>query len=219
MKSFFLIQWLSGLPIRRKLYLIIGLLFANLLIVISLGVFGFTFLSNVRSFVGAEGLWAKAQKNAIFSLSNYTLSHSERDFISYKDALEVPRSYNKARLAMMKSPIDFAGATPLNIDDTVMAKLRRESARQGRTMSGLVESALRLLFKAEQAPRKKLPPLLNSEGYDLVNFGSSRAGGVTQVTVGGVSAPRSAKTSISVFHMKNLWPKPRVFWTTASRSS
>ena len=36
--------------------------------------------------------------------------------------------------------------TTLNIDDTVMAKLKRESARQGRTMSELVETALRRFF-------------------------------------------------------------------------
>ena len=33
----------------------------------------------------------------------------------------------------------------LNIDDTVMAELKREAARQGRTMSEMVELALRLL--------------------------------------------------------------------------
>ncbi|MFN8718824.1 MAG: ribbon-helix-helix protein, CopG family, partial [Gemmatimonadaceae bacterium] len=33
--------------------------------------------------------------------------------------------------------------TTLNIDDTVMDRLRRESARTGRTMSELVETALR----------------------------------------------------------------------------
>jgi hypothetical protein len=45
--------------------------------------------------------------------------------------------------------------TTLNIDDTVMAQLKRESVRQGRTMSELVETALRLLFRS----RKKLEPL------------------------------------------------------------
>ena len=50
--------------------------------------------------------------------------------------------------------------TTLNIDDTVMAQLRREAARQNRTMSELVEAALRLLFHAGQRQRKKkLPPL------------------------------------------------------------
>jgi hypothetical protein len=49
--------------------------------------------------------------------------------------------------------------TTLNIDDTVMARLRRESARTGRTMSELVETALRRLLqsKAEPAPTAPLP--------------------------------------------------------------
>ena len=48
--------------------------------------------------------------------------------------------------------------TTLNIDDTVMAELKREAARQGRTMSELVETALRLLLRS---PRKRteLPSL------------------------------------------------------------
>lgn len=48
--------------------------------------------------------------------------------------------------------------TTLNIDDSVMAQLRRESARQGRTMSELVETALRLLF-APKRRQAELPPL------------------------------------------------------------
>lgn len=48
--------------------------------------------------------------------------------------------------------------TTLNIDDTVMARLKRESAQQGRTMSELVESALRLLFRSRK-PQPPLPPL------------------------------------------------------------
>jgi Ribbon-helix-helix protein, copG family len=40
--------------------------------------------------------------------------------------------------------------TTLNIDDTVMAQLKREAARQRRTMSELVETALRMLFRSEK---------------------------------------------------------------------
>lgn len=50
--------------------------------------------------------------------------------------------------------------TTLNIDDTVMARLRREAARQNRTMSELVEAALRLLFHSGQPKRKKKLPRL-----------------------------------------------------------
>ena len=42
--------------------------------------------------------------------------------------------------------------TTLNIDDTVMAQLKREAARQKRTMSDLVETALRGLFRSQKKP-------------------------------------------------------------------
>jgi hypothetical protein len=48
--------------------------------------------------------------------------------------------------------------TTLQIDDEVMAQLGHEAARQGRTMSELVETALRGLFRAQNAPID-LPPL------------------------------------------------------------
>jgi hypothetical protein len=49
--------------------------------------------------------------------------------------------------------------TTLNIDDTVMERLRKESARQGRTMSELVEAALRLFFRASKRKPRELPDL------------------------------------------------------------
>jgi hypothetical protein len=52
----------------------------------------------------------------------------------------------------------FLMKTTLNIDATVMAELKREAARQGRTMSELVETALRLLLRS-QRKHKRLPPL------------------------------------------------------------
>jgi len=55
----------------------------------------------------------------------------------------------------------FHTKTTLNIDDTVMARLRQEAALQRKTMSELVEAALRLLFQSgSRKPRaKKLRPL------------------------------------------------------------
>ena len=47
----------------------------------------------------------------------------------------------------------------LNIADPVMEQLRREAARQNKTMSELVEAALHLLFHStRQAKKKKLRP-------------------------------------------------------------
>jgi Ribbon-helix-helix protein, copG family len=55
----------------------------------------------------------------------------------------------------------FHMKTTLNIDDTVMAQLKREAARQRRTMSELVETALRGLFRS-QRKHQDVPPLPTS---------------------------------------------------------
>ena len=48
--------------------------------------------------------------------------------------------------------------TTLNIDDSIMARLKQEAAQRGCTMSQLVESALRLLFQSQKR-RPELRPL------------------------------------------------------------
>jgi hypothetical protein len=55
--------------------------------------------------------------------------------------------------------------TTLIIDDGIMARLKRESARTGRTMSELVEAALRLMLQT-RPERIELSPLpsFNSGG-------------------------------------------------------
>jgi hypothetical protein len=55
--------------------------------------------------------------------------------------------------------------TTLNIDPATMAKLKREAARQGRTMSEMVETALRLMLR-DQRKREALPelPVFHSGG-------------------------------------------------------
>ena len=60
--------------------------------------------------------------------------------------------------------------TTLNIDDTVMRRLREEAARRDTTMSALVEAGLRLVLADEGTAggnRSKLPelPRWNSGGH------------------------------------------------------
>jgi Ribbon-helix-helix protein, copG family len=60
----------------------------------------------------------------------------------------------------------FHMKTTLNIDETVMRQLKREAARQERTMSELVETALRSLFQSQK------------EAVDLSSLPVYRSGGV-----------------------------------------
>lgn len=48
--------------------------------------------------------------------------------------------------------------TTLNINESVMSRLKQEAARRGCTMSELMESALRLLLTAKEIP-SPIPPL------------------------------------------------------------
>ena len=52
--------------------------------------------------------------------------------------------------------------TTLNIDDTVMQRLREEAPRRGTTMSALVEAGIRRILDedpSEASTRDSLPPL------------------------------------------------------------
>ena len=69
----------------------------------------------------------------------------------------------------------FHMKTTLIIDDTVMARLRRESARSGRTMSELVETALRRMLQAKP-DAVELPPLPSfKSGGALVDIADREA--------------------------------------------
>ena len=60
--------------------------------------------------------------------------------------------------------------TTLNISDVVMKQLKEEAARQGKTMSELVEMALRKLFQRRRRI-PALPPLPSFDsGGSLVNL-------------------------------------------------
>jgi hypothetical protein len=69
----------------------------------------------------------------------------------------------------------FHMKTTLTIDDSVMARLRRESARTGRTMSELVETALRRLLQSKPEA-VELPPLPSfNSGGALVDIADREA--------------------------------------------
>jgi hypothetical protein len=65
--------------------------------------------------------------------------------------------------------------TTLNIDDSVMARLRRESARTGRTMSELVETALRRLLQAKPDSIELRPLPSFKSGGALVDIADREA--------------------------------------------
>ena len=80
--GFFLYRWFRNVSIARKLYFTVGAM--ALLIGIELFVLFFCLstLSSLRAYVGGEGLWSKAEKDAVFHLYRYGVSRTERITIS-----------------------------------------------------------------------------------------------------------------------------------------
>lgn len=65
--------------------------------------------------------------------------------------------------------------TTLNIDDTVMSQLKREAARQQRTMSEIVEAALRTLFRSSKKRARVAPLPAFHGGGELVDIANQDA--------------------------------------------
>ncbi len=64
-------------------------------------------LHGVRAFVGGEGLWSKAQKNAILNLHLYVNSGEKRYYLKFEEDLEVIRGDSLAREELEKDSGDF----------------------------------------------------------------------------------------------------------------
>ena len=59
----------------------------------------------------------------------------------------------------------------LNLSKVMIARLKREAVRQGRTLSELVEWALRAMFEQRKQPPKRLPKLPRFRmGHALVDI-------------------------------------------------
>lgn len=59
-------------------------------------------MSAVRSYVAGESLWSKGQKDAIHYLSLYAISHDNRDYLKYREALAIPLGGHALREALEK---------------------------------------------------------------------------------------------------------------------
>jgi signal transduction histidine kinase len=69
--------------------------------------FAISTLSSVRAFVGGEGLWSKAQKDAVYHLRKYYRTNSEEEYRQFQEFMKVPLGDHKTRLELMKKEPDI----------------------------------------------------------------------------------------------------------------
>jgi two-component system, cell cycle sensor histidine kinase and response regulator CckA len=117
---------LQHLPVAKRLLLIVGVFVAIVVCVFALGVLRAEILSGVRAYVGGEGLWSKAEKRAVLSLTEYGESRNEADFQQYLREIAVPIGDKQARLQLQLPNPDM--------------KLVRDGLIQGRNSADDVEN-------------------------------------------------------------------------------
>ena len=96
------------LPAPKKLVVMLWLFLVVVVGLLALSYMTIENLSAARAYVGGEGLWSKAQKQAVHDLLRYSISQSERDFETYQKALLVPLGDRQARLELEKPVPDMS---------------------------------------------------------------------------------------------------------------
>jgi len=89
MKGLRLFRWFKDVSIAKKLYLTVGLMATLIAIELGALVFSINTLSSVRAYVSGEGLWSKAQKDAMYQLLRYSRTHNEADYQKFKEFMKV----------------------------------------------------------------------------------------------------------------------------------
>jgi len=100
----------TTIPRGRRLVLIVWVFVAIVVCLLTAAVYSLELLAAGRAFVGAEGLWSRAQKDATFHLTRYALDGNDADFKAYQRAIAVPRGDRQARLELSKPDPDYAAA-------------------------------------------------------------------------------------------------------------
>jgi signal transduction histidine kinase len=107
MKKAPFIRRLKDVSITKKLYFTVGIMAVLIIFELVCLWFSIHTLSSVRAFVGAEGLWSKAQKDAIYYLHKYHRTHSEKDYLTYRKFLTVQAGDHKTRMELLVGDPDM----------------------------------------------------------------------------------------------------------------
>lgn len=99
---FLLYRWFRDISIARKLYFTVGTMALLIGVELFFLLFSLNTLSSLRAYVGGEGLWSKAQKDAVFHLYRYGVSGTERDYELFQQFMRVPLGDAKTRGELLK---------------------------------------------------------------------------------------------------------------------
>ncbi|HXW97245.1 MAG TPA: ATP-binding protein, partial [Gemmatimonadales bacterium] len=88
--------------IERQALLSGALVLLSVLALLLIAFLGFDTLSSARAYVGGEGLWSKAQKDAVYHLTRYATGRDPADFEAFRQSLTVPLGDRLARVELQR---------------------------------------------------------------------------------------------------------------------
>ena len=107
MKGVSLFKWFRNVSIAKKLYFTVGIMATLIAIELGALVFSINILSSVRAYVNGEGLWSKAQKDAMYQLLRYSRTQDEADYLKFKEFMKVPGGDHKTLVELSKENPDM----------------------------------------------------------------------------------------------------------------
>lgn len=90
------------MSIARKLYFTVGIMALLILVELVVLFFSINTLSSVRAYVCGEGLWSKAEKDAMGQLIKYARTHNEADYRQFTEFMKVPLGDHKTLVELNK---------------------------------------------------------------------------------------------------------------------
>lgn len=131
----FIRMW-KNISVAKKLYAVVGLMAFLIAIELFTLLFAMNTLSAVRAFVMGEGLWTKAQKDAVHSLYQYALYGDEKHYVEFHNHLEVNQGDHYARIELSKPNFDY--------------EVVRDGFLQGKNHPDDIDGMIKLLLRAHQ---------------------------------------------------------------------
>jgi len=110
MKKLSFSRWFRNVSIAKKLYFTVGIMAMLILVELVVLFFSINTLSSVRAYVGGEGLWSKAQKDAMGQLIKYARTHNEADYQQFREFMKVPKGDHIALVELNKPQPDIEAA-------------------------------------------------------------------------------------------------------------
>jgi len=100
-------KWFRNVSIAKKLYFTVGIMALLIALELWVLIFSINTLSSVRAYVGGEGLWSKAQKDALYELLEYARTRKEADYVKFLGFMKVNQGDHKTRLELSKEHPDM----------------------------------------------------------------------------------------------------------------